>query len=343
MPWRENPAKIGAVDPMNQRRHLLLLIGAGLATGPSARAQSPDKLYRIGWLTSSPLSITPQLVEAFGAGMRELGWIEGRHYAIENLYSEGRNERLPALAAELVRRRVDLIVCAGSATTAAAKAATTTIPILFLYVVDPVGAKLVTSLAHPEGNVTGLGGVGPGLAAKQLELLKASVPKATRIGIMLDSTFGPHPRSRAEAETAARSLGVILRPIELRAPGDIEPAFAALARDPVDALLVLGQAFLFEHSARFVKLAIDRRLPAMIPFAEVARDGLLLAYGWQIIDDVRRLPRFIDRILGKGVQPAELPVEQPTVFRLVVNLKTAKAIGVAVPRSVLLRADEVIE
>ncbi len=328
---------------MNQRRHLLLLVGAGLAAGLSARAQSPDKLYRIGWLTSSPLSVTPQLVDAFVAGMRELGWVEGRRYAIENLYSEGRNERLPALAAELVRRRVDLIVCAGSATTAAAKAATTTIPILFLYVGDPVGANLVRSLAHPEGNVTGLGGVGPGLAAKQLELLKASVPKAKRIGVMLDSTFGPHPRSRAEAETAARSLGVVLRPIELRTPGDIEPAFAALARDPVDALLVLGQAFLFEHSARFAKLAIGQRLPAVIPFAEVARDGLLLAYGWQIIDDVRRLPRFIDRILGKGVQPAELPVEQPTQFRLVVNLKTAKAIGVVIPRSVLLRADEVIE
>ena len=328
---------------MNLRRHLLLLIGAALATARSARAQSPDKVYRIGWLTASPLSTAPQLIGAFGAGMRELGWIEGRHYTVENLYSEGRNERLPELAAELVRRRVDMIVCAGSATTAAAKAATTTIPILFLYVGDPVGAKLVTSLAHPEGNVTGLGGVGTGLATKQLELLKASVPKAKRIGMMLDPTFGPHQLSRPEAERAARTLGVVLRPIELRKPADIEPVFAALARDPVDALLVLGQAFLFEHSARFAKLAIDQRLPAVIPFAEVARDGLLLAYGWQIIDDVRRLPRFIDRILGKGVQPAELPVEQPTQFRLVVNLKTAKAIGVDIPRSVLLRADEVIE
>ena len=317
------------------------MTGALLAAGLAGRAQTPGKLYRIGWLSSGPWAATP-LLEAFNQGMRELGWIEGRHYTVENLYTEGRDERLPALAAELVLRKVDLLVGSGSPPTTALKNATSTIPILFFYVGDPVGSGFVASLARPGGNVTGLGGLGPGMHTKQLELLREVVPKASRIAMLHNPAFSLHALYRAEVEPAARSLGVTLRPIELRSPDDIDPAFATLAREPVDALLIFGQPFLFAQGARVAKLALEQRLPAIIGFQEVARDGILMSYGAKLIDDIRRLPYFADRIL-KGAKPADLPVEQPSRFYLTVNQKTAKALGLTIPQSVLLRADEVIE
>ena len=317
------------------------MTGALLAAGLAGRAQTPGKLFRIGWLSSGPWAATP-LLEAFNQGMRELGWIEGRHYTVENLYTEGRDERLPALAAELVQRKVDLLVGSGSPPTTALKNATSTIPILFFYVGDPVGSGFVAGLARPGGNVTGLGGLGPGMHTKQLELLREVVPKASRIAMLHNPAFSLHALYRAEVEPAARSLGVTLRPIELRSPDDIDPAFATLAREPVDALLIFGQPFLFAQGARVAKLALEQRLPAIIGFQEVARDGILMSYGAKLIDDIRRLPYFADRIL-KGAKPADLPVEQPSRFYLTVNQKTAKALGLTIPQSVLLRADEVIE
>ena len=250
--------------------------------------------------------------------MRELGWIEGRHYMVDNRYTEGRSERIAAHAADLVQHKIDLLVGSGTPHTTALKNATSTIPILFFYVGDPVGSGFVAGLARPGGNVTGLGGLGPGMYTKQLELLREVVPKA------------------------ARSLGVTLRPIELRSPDDIDPAFATLAREPVDALQIFGQPFLFAQGARVAKRAIEHRLPAIFGFEEVARDGILMSYGAKLIDDIRRLPYFADRIL-KGAKPADLPVEQPSRFYLTVNQKTAKALGLTIPQSVLLRADEVIE
>jgi putative tryptophan/tyrosine transport system substrate-binding protein len=327
---------------MSTRRTLICAIaGALLAAGRAGRAQTPGKVYRIGWLSSGPWAGT-QPLEVFNQGMRELGWVEGRHYMIDNRYTEGRSERVLAHAADLVRRKVDLLVGSGSPHTAALKNATATIPILFYAVGDPVGSGFVVSLARPGGNVTGLGGLGTGEHVKQLELLREVVPKASRIAMLHNPAFSLHALYRAEVEPAAHSLGVTLRPIELRSPDDIDAAFATLAREPVDALLILGQGFLFEHGPRVAKLAIEQRLPAIIAFQEVARYGVLMSYGSSIIDAVRRLPYFADRVL-KGAKPAELSVEQPSKFYLTINQKTAKALGLTIPQSMLLRADEVIE
>jgi len=318
-----------------------VLVGCAITTHLDIRAQGARKVARIGWLGSSPVAPSPAW-DAFVEGMRELGWVEGRDYTVENLVSEGRNERLPALAAELLHRKVALLVCGGTPPTSAAMKATSSSPIVFYYAGDPVGSGLVASLARPGGNVTGLGGLGIGLHAKQLELLKEAVPKATRIAMMFNPDFPLHTANRVEVEPAARQLGLTLRPIELRTPADIEPAFATLAREKVDALHIFGQPFLFAHGARVAALAIEHKLPAMIPFVEVVKAGLLKSYGDRMIDSVRRVPYYIDRIL-KGASPAELPVEQSTRFYLAVNLKTAGAIGLTVPQGVLLRADEVIQ
>ncbi len=327
---------------MSTRRTLICAIaGAPLAAGLAGRAQTPGKVYRIGWLSSGPWGGT-QPLEAFNQGMRELGWVEGRHYVVDNRYSEGHSERFPALAADLVQRKVDLLVGSGTPHTTALKNATATIPIIFYAVSDPVGSGLVASLARPGGNVTGRGGLGPGTQAKQLELLREVVPKASRIATLFNPALSFHAAIAAEVEPAARRLGITLRPIELRSPDDIDAAFATLAREPVDALLIFGQGFLYQNGARVAKLAIEQRLPAIIPFQELARDGVLMSYGSSILDDVRRVPYFVDRVL-KGAKPAELPVEQPSRFYLTINQKTAKALGITIPQSVLLRADEVIE
>jgi putative ABC transport system substrate-binding protein len=327
---------------MSTRRTLNCAIaGALLAAGFPGRAQTPGKVYRIGWLSSGPWAGT-QPLEVFNQGMRELGWVEGQHYMIDNRYTDGRSERVTALAADLVQRKVDLLVASGSPHTAALKSASATIPIIFYFVSDPVGSGFVASLARPGGNVTGLGGLGPGTQAKQLELLREVVPKASRIATLFNPTLSFHAAVAAEVEPAARRLGVTLQPIELRSPDDIDAAFATLAREPVDGLLIFGQGFIYPHGARVAKLAIEQRLPAIIPFKEVARDGVLMSYGSNILDDVRRLPYFADRVL-KGAKPAQLPVEQPTRFYLTVNQKTARALGITIPQSMLLRADDVIE
>jgi len=327
---------------MNARRRDTLLFAMSLCWAPlRAQGQQAGKVYRIGWLSSVSYAATPLWPEFVGA-MRERGWIEGQHFTVEHLLYEGHSERLPALAAEAVQRKVDLIVCAGTPPTTAAKNATTTIPILFFNAGDPVGSGFVASLARPGGNVTGLGGLAPGLYAKQLELLKDVVPKASRIAMLFNPTFHLHTAFVAEGESAARSLKVTLTLVELRSPEEVDSAFATIARDKVDALLILGQPFLFREGARVARMAIEQRLPAMISFEEVAKDGVLMSYGSRLIDDVRRLPHYVDRIL-KGAKPAELPVEQPTRFYLTLNLKTANAIGVTVPSSLLQRADAVID
>ena len=327
---------------MSTRRTLICAIaGAPLAAGLPGRAQTPGKVYRIGWPISGPW-VGTQPLEVFNQGMHELGWVEGRHYTIDNRYTDGRSERVAALAADLVQREVDLLVGSGSPHTAALKNATATIPIIFYAVGDPVGSGFVASLARPGGNVTGRGGLGSGLHAKHLELLKEVVPKASRIASLFNPALSFHAAIAAEVEPAARRLGLTLRPIELRSPDDIDAAFATLAREPVDALLIFGQGFLFQHGARVAKLAIEQRLPAIIGFQEVARYGVLMSYGSSIIDDVRRLPYFVDRVL-KGAKPAELPVEQPSKFYLTINQNTAKALGLTIPQGVLLHAHEVIE
>ena len=304
-----------------------------------AYAQTPRKVYRIGWLSTTPYAGS-SAQEPFVEGMRERGWVEGGNFTVDNLYTEGRNERFPALAAELVQRRVDLIVCAASASTAAARNATAAIPIVFFFVGDPVGYGFVASLARPGGNITGLGGLALGAQSKHLELLREVAPKASRIAMFVNPDL--HARLRADIEPAARRLGITLRVVELRSPDEIDAAFASIDRARVDALLIFGQAGLYAHVARLARMAIERRLPTVTPLEEATRDGALMSYGPRIVDDVRRLPYYVDRIL-KGASPSELPVEQPTRFYLTINLRTARALGLVVPQALLLRADEVIE
>ena len=327
---------------MDRRTFISALAGGWLIAPLRAPAQQPGKVFRIGWLGSRSVIKTPPLWEVFIAGMRELGWIEGQNFTVEHLLSEGHSERFPALAAEFVQRKVDLIVTAGTPPTTAAKNATATIPIVFFFVGDPVGSGFVASLARPGGNITGLGGLGSGVYTKQLELLKEAVPKATRIAMMINSSFPLHTIYRAEVEPVARSMGVTLTPVEVRMPEDIDGAFATIAREKVNALLILGQPFMFGEREKVARLALEQRLPSMIGFGELAQAGVLMSYGSKLVDDVRRVPYYIDRIL-KGAKPGDLPVEQPTRFYLTVNLKTAKAIGLTIPQSILLRADEVIQ
>jgi putative ABC transport system substrate-binding protein len=325
---------------MTTRRNLLGGTLAASLTG--VRAQAPARPPAlIGWLSSGPLVPSPPW-DAFVEGMRERGYVEGRDYTVLNLRAEGRSERLPALAVEMVQRKVDLVVASGTQAASAAMKATSTVPILFYYAGDPVGSGLVASLARPGANVSGLGGLGAGLHARQLQLLKEAVPRATRIAMGFNPDFPLHAANRAEVEPAAQRLGVSLRPVELRGPADIDAAFAILVREQVHALHLFGQPFLFAQGPRIAALAVEHKLPAMIPFVEVARAGLVMSYGPRMIDDVRRLPYYVDRVL-KGTPPAELPVEQPSRFYLTLNLKTAKAIGLAIPQSLRLQADEVIE
>jgi len=324
-----------------RRRDTLMLLVASCVTAIAARAQQAAKVYRLAWLSGTPIvgsAVWPEFV----AAMRDLGWIEGKNYTVENLRYEGHSERLPALAAEAVERKFDLIICAGTQPAVAAQRATTTIPIVFYFVGDPVGAGLVATLARPGANVTGLGGLGPGVYAKMLELLTEAAPRARRIAILQNSTFSLHAGFAVDAESAARTMKLALVPVEVRSPEDIDGAFAKIARDKADALLILGQPFLVGQGTRVAKMAIEQRLPTMVPFDGVVYEGILMSYGSKLVDDVRRVPHYVDRIL-KGASPASLPVEQPSRFYLTINLKTAKAIGLAVPVSLLRRADQVIE
>lgn len=323
-----------------RRRDTLLFLVASCAMPVAARAQQAGKVYRLAWLSGTPI-IPSAVWTEFVAAMRELGWVEGRNYAVENLRYEGHSERLPALAAEAVERKFDLIICAGTPPTVAVQRATTTIPIVFYFVGDPVGAGLVATLARPGANITGLGGLGPGVYAKMLELLTEAAPRAKRIAIVVNSTFSLHAGFAAHAESAARRMKLTLVPVELRSPEGIDGAFATIARDKADALLILGQPFLVGQGIRVARMAIEQRLPTMVPFEGVVHEGILMSYGSKLVDDVRRVPRYVDRIL-KGASPASLPVEQPSRFYLTINLKTAKAIGLTVPASLLQRADQVI-
>jgi putative ABC transport system substrate-binding protein len=321
------------------RRDVLCLVLALFSGRLAAQVPPTAKLYRIGWLGSAH---TNSLWEAFVEGLRERGWIEGKNLVFERLYSDGHNDRFPALAAQLVNGNVDLIVTTGTPPSVAARDATTTIPIVFFAVGDPVVAGLVASYARPGRNLTGLGGLGAGSSLKQLELLKEMVPKAARIAMFVNDTFPGHTIIRAEIEPEARRLGVTLIPVQVRVPEDIDIAFATIGREKVDALFILGEPLIGAHRVRVAKLALDHRMPAISPFDVATEAGLLMSYARSLVDDARRVPHYVDRIL-KGAKPADLPVEQPTKFYLVINLKTADAIGLSIPPSILARADQVIQ
>jgi putative ABC transport system substrate-binding protein len=322
-------------------RRAFLAGGAALLTAPlAAGAQQAGKVYRIGMLWNTP---TPPMEEVLRQGLRELGWIEGQNFLFERRYSEGRNDRHPALAAELVRLQPDLIITAGSPATLAAKAATTTIPVVFVTVTDPVGQGLVESLGRPGRNLTGTAaGAGPEFGAKYLQLLKEALPSLSRVGIFINSTFSLHANTRPHLDEAGRRLGLALTYVEVRTPEEIDGAFATAAREKLPAIIVLGEVMWFVFRARVAKLALDNRVAMMVPFREAVEAGALISYFDPTVWHVRRIPFYIDRIL-KGAKPADLPIEQPTEFTLTINLKTAKALGLTIPPSLLARADQVIE
>ena len=327
------------------RRRFLAGTGAVLLAAPLAtEAQQATTIARIGWLGTQAAG-GPHLLEAFRQGLRDLGYTEGRNVVIEYRYSAGKSEQLPALAAELVALKVDVIVAANTPAALAAKRATRTIPIVCPAFPDPVATGLVTSFARPGGNVTGLSFFGPELVGKRMELLKQAMPGISRVAVLLvptDVAEGQGEATLKAAEVAARRLGVRLQIVEARGPGDIDRAFSDMTKERADALTLLGGRMLFEERGRVVKLAAKKRLPAVYGLKEYVDVGGLMAYGPNVQDLFRRAATYVDKIL-RGAKPADLPVEQPTKFELVINLKTAKALGLTIPPSLLARADQVIE
>jgi putative ABC transport system substrate-binding protein len=280
--------------------------------------------------------------EAFRQGLRELGYVEGQNIAIESRWTEGTDDRLPALAADLVRSKVDVIVAETGAATRAAQQATRTIPIVMSLVNDPVGSGLVASLARPGGNVTGLTIMSPDLVGKQLELLKEVVPKVSRVALLRHPDNPASAAQLREAEAAAQGLGVRLQTLEARSPQEIDGAFAAMTRERAGALLVIPDTLFWSQRRQIVDLAVKRRLPSIRIGEAYADAGGLMSYGPSYRDLERRAATYVDKIL-KGANPADLPVAQPTKFELVINLKTAKAIGLAIPQPLLQRADRTID
>jgi len=324
-------------------RIIRVAILALLAAPLVAEAQPPAKVFRIGLLAgSSPTSpAASHLWEGFFQGLRDLGYVEGRNVVIESRHYGDSIDRLPALAAELVQLPVDVIVATSSPAALAAKNATRTIPIVFATAFDPVGT-LVASIARPGGNVTGLSLLAPEIVARQLQLLKEAVPKVSRVAV-LSNPANPYTALMVkETEAAARSLGVRVHLLGVRGADAFDSAFSAIAKERPDALFVLFDPQLLAQRARIAEFASENRLPAMYPHREYAETGGLMAYGADLRDNFRRAATYVDKIL-KGAKPANLPVEQPTKFQLVINLKTAKALGLAIPPSVLARADEVIQ
>jgi putative ABC transport system substrate-binding protein len=315
----------------------IFLLAAPLMT----EAQAPTKVPRIGFL--SPLSLAADTrLESFLQGLRELGYVDGQTIVIEFRFAEGKPERLAALAAELGGLKVEVIVATAQASTEAAKRATGTIPIVFAVVGDPVGVGLVASLARPGGNITGLASVAPDVVGKQLQLLKEVAPKISRVAILLNPNNPGHPVVLRQAETAARALGIQLQVLHARTPAEIDAAFVAMRGQGAGGVLVGRDALVLVQRTQIAALAAKGRLPAVYGFRENAEAGGLMAYGASVSAMYRRAATYVDKIL-KGAKPGDLPVEQPTKFELVINLKTAKALGLTIPPSLLQRADEVIQ
>jgi putative tryptophan/tyrosine transport system substrate-binding protein len=307
-----------------------------------AAAQQAKKIPRIGYLDATSLSVDSARIEAFRQGLRELGYVEGKNIVIEWRYAEGKFDRLPELAAELVRLNVEVIVTGGSTSTGAAKKVTTTVPIVMAQVNDPVGSGFVASLARPGGNMTGLSTLVPELSGKRLELLKEVVPKLSRVAVFGDSTIPGNAQSLREVELAAGALGVKLQYLDVLGPKHIETAFRAASKGRADGVLVLQTPLFLSQRAQLTELAVKNRLPATYNVSEFVEDGGLMSYGVSVIDLYRRAATYVDKIL-KGAKPADLPVEQPIKFEFIINLKAAKQIGLTIPPNMLARADKVIK
>ena len=329
---------------MNRKIFCLALCALLFALGVSAQAQQPAKVPRIGYLTNESLSALSARTEAFRKALRELGYLEGKNIVIEWRDAEGKLDRQNELAVELVRLRVDVIVTAGGLATRSAKEATMTIPIVMTQERDPVSSGFIASLARPGGNITGLSRLAPELSGKQLELLKEIIPRLFRVAVLVSLTQSSRTRTQTlkEIEVAAGALGVKLQYLDVQSLKDIEAAFRAARKSQADAVLWLVPGPIGgTHRPRIGELAVQSRLPAIYEQAEYVEAGGLMSYGVSFTDLDRRAATYVDKIL-KGAKPADLPVEQPTKFEFVINLKAAKQIGLTIPPNVLARADRVI-
>jgi putative tryptophan/tyrosine transport system substrate-binding protein len=325
---------------MRRREFIALLLGAA-ALPFAARAQQSGKVFKIGRFSAGGPP-PPELRAVFTNTLRELGWVEGKNIVFELRYAEDRLDRLPELAAELVRLKVDVIVAAGTLAPLAAKQATTTIPIVMTAAGDPLGSGLVASLARPGGNVTGLSLMVPDIGGKRLEILRELLPSASRVAVLWNAA-NPYPGLVfKETERAAKTLDVQVQSIEVRGPDDFDSVFEAISRDRPDALITVEDPLTVDYRRRITRFVADFRLPAIHGVREFVQADGLISYGASLADLNRRAAGYVDKIL-RGANPGDLPVQQPTKFELLINLRTAKALGLAVPPSLLARADEVIE
>jgi len=328
---------------MDRRRFLLISLSAALAAPIPARAQPPAKVYRVGFIVVGASNEVEHLSRALNDGLRDLGYAEGRNIVFERRFAGGKQERLGALAAELVRSNVDLIVTGSNPVIAAVKQVTATVPVVMAVSRDPVGSGFIASLSRPGGNITGLSNdPTPEILAKNVELLKEVVPTASRVAVLWNPRQPGAEAYRDAVQNAARKLGVTLQPVEISGRTDLDGAFAAMARARTEAIVVVPDPIVFTARSEIALLASRKRLPAIYGHAEHADAGGLMAYGANIANQFRRASMYVDRIL-KGAKPGDLAVEQATAFELVVNLRAAKELGLTVPPSLLLRADRVIE
>ena len=325
---------------MRRREFITLLGGAAFAWSLAVRAQQGQRQVRVGVL--HPGSPPDPWLDGLRQGLRELGYIEDRNFAIEYRWAEGKGERLDGLARELIDRRIDVMVIMTGPAVLAARRQTTTLPIVMAVSGDPIGIGVVASLARPGGNVTGLSLMSADIAGLRLSVLKEAVPQAKRVGVLCNPNEPPTAQEMRDTEAAARTLGVSLVPLDARSGEDLEQVFARAAAASADTLITFAHGFAFVHRRRIAALAAQHRLPAIYGWREYAEVGGLMTYGPNVKATLRRAATNVDRII-KGASPADLPVEQPTKFELVINLKTAKALGLEIPPAVLVRADEVIE
>ena len=328
---------------MNDRRIFIATLALSLLWAPlAADAQQSGKVPRIGFLGNSTATLEANLVGPFREGLRDLGYVEGRNILIEYRWAEGKYERFPTLIAELIAQKVDVIVTAGTPAALAVKRATTSIPLVMVAVGDPVGTGIVASLARPGGNITGLTSIAADLEGKRLELLREVIPKLSHIAVLWNPTSPFQVVAEKELQAAAQMLRIKVLSLGVRAAEELDNAFAAILRERPGALLVLADRLFLHNRTRIVDFAAKQRLPGVHAYRELVDAGGLMSFGPSYAGMHRRAAIYVDKIL-KGAKPADLPVEQPTKFELVINLKTAKALGLKIPQSVLIRADEVIQ
>jgi putative ABC transport system substrate-binding protein len=327
---------------MNARREFLISLGAALAWSFPARAQLPRRMYRIGFLGNSTAALEANLTKAFRQGLRDLGYEEGRNITIEYRWAEGKYERFPALIAELVALDLDVIVTAGTPAALAVKKAAISVPLVLAAIGDPVGVGVVPSLARPAGNITGLSAMATDLEGKRLQLLGEVVPGLSHVAVMWNPLNEFQEISIRQLNAAGEALKIKMQPVAVGVAEDLDAAFATLVKDKPQALIILADRIFLHNRARLMDFATQNRLPGVYAYRELVEAGGLMSFGPSYEDLHRRAATYVDKIL-KGAKPADLPIEQPTKFNLVINRRAAEALGLTIPGSILARADEVIE